>query len=82
MRAKPKTHKIYTSQRVFFCGFRRNGLLRENHTHTKRKRWGEVSVVLFAIIGATIKAGTAYWICYAVYCLHWLLKTICNFIED
>ena len=37
MRAKPKTHKIYTNQRVLFCGFRRNGLLRENHTHTAER---------------------------------------------
>ena len=43
MREKPETHKIYTIQRVFFCKFRRNSLLRETHTHTKRKRWGEVN---------------------------------------
>lgn len=28
-----------------------------------------MSIVLFAIIGATIKAGTGYWICFAVYCV-------------
>ena len=27
-----------------------------------------MSIVLFAIIGATIKAGTAYWICFSGYC--------------
>ena len=26
-----------------------------------------MSLVLFAIIGATIKAGAWYWICYTVY---------------
>lgn len=27
-----------------------------------------MSVVLFALIGAQINAGVAYWICFAVYC--------------
>lgn len=27
-----------------------------------------MSIVLFAIIGATIKAGVGYWICFAVFC--------------
>lgn len=27
-----------------------------------------MSIVLFAMIGAAIKAGVAYWICYGVYC--------------
>lgn len=26
-----------------------------------------MSIILFAIIGATIKAGMWYWICYGVY---------------
>lgn len=28
-----------------------------------------MGIVLFAIIGATIKAGAGYWICFTVYCL-------------
>ena len=28
-----------------------------------------MSIVLFALIGATIKAGLAYWICFGVYCM-------------
>lgn len=27
-----------------------------------------MQIVLFAILGAKIHAGAAYWICYAVYC--------------
>lgn len=37
-----------------------------------------MSIVLFAIIGATIKAGTAYWVCFGVYCA---LKIICPIIK-
>lgn len=40
-----------------------------------------MSIVLFAIIGATIKAGTAYWICFAVYCLFKLLKIVIDIIK-
>lgn len=28
-----------------------------------------MSIALFAIIGATIKAGTAYWLCFSGYCV-------------
>ena len=28
-----------------------------------------MSIVLFALIGATIKAGLAYWICFGVFCV-------------
>ena len=35
-----------------------------------------MSVVLFAIIGATINAGNGYWICYAIYCVIWFVKFI------
>ena len=41
-----------------------------------------MSIVLFSIIGAAIKAGAWYWVCFTMYCLHWLLKTISNFIDD
>lgn len=27
-----------------------------------------MSIVLFALIGAAIKANAAYWICFGVYC--------------
>jgi hypothetical protein len=27
-----------------------------------------MAIVLFALIGAAIDAGTAYWICFGVYC--------------
>lgn len=40
-----------------------------------------MSVVLFAILGASVEAGVGYWICYAVYCTHWLAKTIINFMK-
>lgn len=28
-----------------------------------------ISIALFAIIGATIKAGVAYWILFSIYCV-------------
>ena len=28
-----------------------------------------MSIALFAIIGVTIKAGTAYWLCFSGYCV-------------
>ena len=28
-----------------------------------------MSIVLFAIIGATIKAGAWYWVCFGIHCL-------------
>ena len=27
-----------------------------------------MAIVLFAIIGATIKAGVGYWICFGIFC--------------
>lgn len=44
-----------------------------------------MSIVLFAIIGATIKAGAWYWICFGGYCLCKLIEyiaTIVKKIED
>ncbi len=41
-----------------------------------------MSVVLFAIIGATIKAGVGYWICFSVYCLICLIQLVAKLIED
>lgn len=35
-----------------------------------------MSIALFAIIGATIEAGTAYWICFGGFCVVRLIKSI------
>ena len=35
-----------------------------------------MNIALFAIIGATIKAGTGYWICFGIYCLLRLIDFI------
>ena len=40
-----------------------------------------MSIVLFALIGATIKAGTAYWICFGVYCAIDLAAGICKIYD-
>lgn len=37
-----------------------------------------MSIVLFAIIGATMKAGLGYWICFSFYCLIWVIKLIAS----
>ena len=40
-----------------------------------------MSIVLFAIIGATIKAGTGYWICFAAFCMIKVIQAtyeVCN----
>lgn len=39
-------------------------------------------IVLFAIIGASINAGTAYWICYAVYCIGFVVKVLVDVIKE
>ena len=40
-----------------------------------------MSIALFAIIGATIKAGVGYWICFSVLCLFRLIKFVGAFIK-
>ncbi len=40
-----------------------------------------MSIVLFSIIGASIKAGTAYWICFGIYCLFQVLKVVIEIYE-
>lgn len=40
-----------------------------------------MSTVLFAIIGATIEAGTAYWICFGGFCAVKLTKAILKAAE-
>lgn len=41
-----------------------------------------MDIVLFAIIGATIKAGAAYWICFGAYCAMRVIKAIKNTIKE
>ena len=41
-----------------------------------------MAIVLFAIIGASINAGTAYWICFAVYCIAFVLKVAVVVIKE
>ena len=41
-----------------------------------------MSIVLFAIIGATIKAGTAYWLCFGGFCLCKLLTLVSEVIKE
>ena len=40
-----------------------------------------MSIALFAIIGATIKAGTAYWLCFSGYCVLKVVSFICDIIK-
>lgn len=40
-----------------------------------------MSIVLFAIIGATIKAGAGYWICFSVFCLLKAIRLIADLIK-
>jgi hypothetical protein len=37
-----------------------------------------MSIVLFAILGATVKAGAGYWICFGGYCALKLLFAIAS----
>ena len=41
-----------------------------------------MTIVLFAIIGATIKANAAYWICFGVLCAIKATKLIINLCKD
>lgn len=41
-----------------------------------------MSIVLFAIIGATIEAGTAYWICFGGFCTIKITKCIVNVAKN
>nr|DAF03515.1 MAG TPA: hypothetical protein [Caudoviricetes sp.] len=41
-----------------------------------------MTIVLFAIIGAAIKAGTAYWICFGILCLWKLAECLYNILSD
>jgi hypothetical protein len=41
-----------------------------------------LSIVLFAMIGAAIKAGAWYWVCFAVYCLAKVARLFDDIIEE
>lgn len=41
-----------------------------------------MSIVLFAMIGAQIGAGAAYWICFGVYCVCALSKVILELAKE
>lgn len=40
-----------------------------------------MNIALFAIIGATINAGTAYWICFSLYSMCWAVRFFCKIFE-
>ena len=40
-----------------------------------------MSIVLFAIIGATINAGAWYWICFGGYCLCKAIGLVLDFVK-
>lgn len=40
-----------------------------------------MSIVLFALIGASLEAGLAYWICFGVFCMFKILKFILDFMK-
>ena len=40
-----------------------------------------MSIALFAIIGATIEAGTAYWLCFAGFCVLDVIHLIVKIAE-
>lgn len=41
-----------------------------------------MSIVLFALIGAAIKANVAYWICFGVYCAFYTFRAIRATIKE
>ena len=40
-----------------------------------------LSIAMFAIIGANIDAGVAYWICFGVYCVLRCVKMTADFLK-
>ena len=40
-----------------------------------------MSIVLFALIGATIKAGLAYWICFGIYSMAKVTLAMSKFLK-
>lgn len=41
-----------------------------------------MGIVLFAMIGAAINAGVAYWICFALYCVEKIIKLLVNLADQ
>lgn len=41
-----------------------------------------MGIVLFALIGAHINAGLAYWLCFGVYCAISLVKACVNTAKE
>ena len=41
-----------------------------------------MSIVLFALIGATIETGPEYWICFGVYCMFRVLYLAAKFFQS
>jgi uncharacterized membrane protein len=41
-----------------------------------------MTIVLFAILGAIVNAGAGYWICFAIYCVMFLIKTIVDVVRE
>lgn len=41
-----------------------------------------MSIIMFALIGAAIQGGTAYWICFSLYCVFAVLKAIMKVREE
>lgn len=39
------------------------------------------SIILFAMIGSIIKATTAYWVVYAIFCTLKALEIVCRVIK-
>lgn len=41
-----------------------------------------MSIVMFALIGAAIHGGTAYWICFSLFCVFAVLRAIMKVREE
>lgn len=39
-------------------------------------------IILLAIIGSTIKAGVAYWVCFGFYCAVKVIQAVISVIDD
>lgn len=39
-------------------------------------------IVLFAILGANTHAGAGYWICFAIYCVFYVVRAFKEAIEE
>lgn len=41
-----------------------------------------MTIVMFALIGAAIQGGTAYWICFSLFCVLTVIKAIMKIREE